>query len=45
MFMGAGIRGNQVIGATDDGVHALPVNLETLELDEWFKDHSCTPSC
>lgn len=33
MFMGAGIRGNQVIGATDDGVHALPVNLETLELD------------
>jgi hypothetical protein len=32
-FMGAGVRGNRVIGATDEGVHALPVNLETLELD------------
>lgn len=32
-FMGAGVRGNRVIGATDDGVHALPVHPETLELD------------
>ena len=32
-FMGAGVRGNRVVGATDDGVHASPINLETLELD------------
>jgi uncharacterized protein (DUF1501 family) len=32
-FMGAGVQGNRVIGATDEGVNALPVNLQTLELD------------
>ena len=32
-FMGAGVSGNRVIGATDEGVHALPMNPETLELD------------
>ena len=34
MFMGAGIRGNRVIGASDEGVHALPINFDTLQLDE-----------
>lgn len=33
VFMGAGIQGNRVIGATDDGVHALPINLDSLALD------------
>ena len=32
-FMGAGIRGNRVIGASDDGVRALSVNTDTLALD------------
>ncbi len=32
-FMGAGVQGNRVIGATDEGVHALPINFETLTLD------------
>jgi hypothetical protein len=32
-FMGGGIQGNRVIGATDEGVNALPINLQSLELD------------
>ena len=32
-FMGAGVQGNRVIGASDDGVNALPINLSTLALD------------
>ncbi len=34
MFMGAGIRGNRVIGATDERQFLLPVNNKTLALDE-----------
>lgn len=34
MLMGPGIRGNRVIGGTDDGYRALAVNPDTLELDE-----------
>ena len=33
LMMGGGVQGNRVIGATDDGVYALPVNSQTLELD------------
>ena len=33
LFMGAGIRGNRVIGATDESLNALPININTLELD------------
>lgn len=33
MAMGAGIRGNRVIGATDDHVEALKINPQTLQLD------------
>ena len=32
-FMGAGVRGNRVIGATDAGVHPLTIHPDTLELD------------
>lgn len=32
-FLGAGVRGNRVIGATDEGVNALPLNMQTLEPD------------
>ena len=34
MFMGAGIRGNRVIGATTDRHRPLKVNAQTLALDE-----------
>ena len=34
MLMGAGIPGNTVIGASDEGHNPLTVNPETLELDE-----------
>ncbi len=34
MFMGAGIRGNRVIGATDERQFLLPVNNKTLTIDE-----------
>jgi hypothetical protein len=34
MFMGHGIRGNRVIGATDDGQRLMPINPETLDIDE-----------
>lgn len=34
MFMGQGIRGNRVIGATDAGQFLKPVNPESLTLDE-----------
>lgn len=33
LFMGQGIAGNRVVGATDDGHHPLTVNPETLALD------------
>lgn len=33
MFMGPGIRGNRVVGATDDGQFAVPVHSQTLGLD------------
>ena len=33
MAMGAGVRGNRVIGATDDHVEALKVNPQTLQVD------------
>lgn len=33
MFMGAGIRGNRVIGATDEHVEALAINPDTLLID------------
>jgi hypothetical protein len=32
MFLGPGIRGNRVIGATDDGQYAIPVDPKTLQL-------------
>lgn len=34
MFLGAGIRGNRVIGATDKGQFAVPLDPQTLELSE-----------
>lgn len=33
MFLGPGIRGNRVVGATDAGQFAVPVHARTLELD------------
>lgn len=33
MFLGPGIRGNRIVGATDEGQFALPINPQTLELD------------
>lgn len=33
MAMGAGIRGNRVIGATDDNFEARPVNSQSLQVD------------
>lgn len=33
MAMGAGVRGNRVIGATDDHVEALSINPQTLQID------------
>ena len=33
MFLGRGIRGNRVIGATDEGQFAIPIDPLTLELD------------
>ena len=33
MAMGAGVRGNRVIGATDDHVEALKINPQTLQVD------------
>jgi hypothetical protein len=33
MFLGPGIRGNRVIGATDDGQLAKPIDPKTLQLD------------
>jgi len=34
VFMGAGITGNRVIGATDDGLNALPIDPNTLALSD-----------
>ena len=34
MFMGEGIRGNRVIGATDERQFLLPINNKTLTIDE-----------
>ena len=34
LFMGAGIQGNRVVGATDDGHRPLKINPSTLEPDE-----------
>lgn len=34
MFMGPGITGNRVIGASDDKFNALKVNPQTLKLDD-----------
>lgn len=34
MFMGQGIRGNRVIGATDERQFLLPINNKTLAIDE-----------
>lgn len=34
MFLGPGIRGNRVIGATDDKQFLVPVNPKTLQLDK-----------
>jgi Protein of unknown function (DUF1501) len=36
MFLGPGIRGNRVIGATDEGQFTVPINPQTLELDSDF---------
>jgi hypothetical protein len=36
MFLGPGIQGNRVVGATDEGQFAVPINPETLACD---KDH------
>lgn len=36
MFLGHGIRGNRVLGATDAGQFALPFNPQTLQID---RDH------
>ena len=36
MFLGPGIRGNRVIGATDEGQFAVPIDASTLALD---RDH------
>ena len=33
MAMGAGVRGNRIIGATDDHVEALKISPQTLQLD------------
>jgi uncharacterized protein (DUF1501 family) len=33
MAMGAGVRGNRVVGGTDDHVEALKINPQTLQLD------------
>ena len=33
MFMGAGIRGNRVIGATDEGQFLVPIHPQTLSTD------------
>ncbi|MBA2664353.1 MAG: DUF1501 domain-containing protein [Bradymonadaceae bacterium] len=33
MFMGPGIRGNRVLGATDEGQYLVPINPQTLALD------------
>jgi uncharacterized protein (DUF1501 family) len=33
MAMGAGVRGNRVVGATDDHVEALKINPQTLQVD------------
>ena len=33
MFLGPGIRGNRVVGATDEGQFAIPINPQTLEFD------------
>lgn len=33
MFLGPGIRGNRVIGATDEGQFVIPINAHTLQLD------------
>ena len=43
-FMGAGIRGNRVIGATDEGVRPLTVNPSTLELDPSSNGIRITPA-
>lgn len=34
MFMGQGIRGNRVVGATDEGQFLQPINNRTLEIDK-----------
>ncbi len=34
LFLGKGIKGNRVIGATDDKQFAVPLNPQTLELDK-----------
>ncbi len=34
MFIGPGIRGNRVIGATDEKQFAVPINPQTLQLDK-----------
>jgi len=34
VFMGAGITGNRVIGATDDGLNALSIDPNTLALSD-----------
>ena len=34
MFLGAGIKGNRVIGATDEGQFLVPVDARTLALDK-----------
>lgn len=42
--MGAGVRGNRVIGATDEGVRPLTVNPSTLELDPSSNGIRITPA-
>jgi hypothetical protein len=34
MFLGAGIRGNRVLGATDEGQFAVPLHPKTLACDK-----------
>ncbi len=33
MFMGPGIKGNRVVGATDDGQYLIPINAQTLAIE------------
>lgn len=34
MFLGPGVQGNRVIGATDEGQYAIPINPQTLAFEK-----------